>query len=232
MYCEHQCDRFLNDDGTHLHSFIAMCCINSINALYALYWDIVMDWGMMQNPQELVSYACASTSGLVAHRVSTEENDSKLHAVPSPRKGLQWYHLLLRPRLRFGLAMSAMIALSDAVLRFSWLLRFVSHYLFVSQDAFVLCTQFLEVFRRSIWNLLRVEWENIKQKSKQLKARDSLSDTDEEEQDLFLMEETITNTNAAPTSVEQEMVALIAGNNSTTSTGTQISPTSGRGIIT
>jgi hypothetical protein len=26
-----------------------------------------------------------------------------------------------------------------------------------------LCTQFLEIFRRAIWNLLRVEWENLKQ---------------------------------------------------------------------
>ena len=79
--------------------------------------------------------------------------------------------------------MSVMIVLSDAVLRFSWLLRFVSNYLFHSQDAFVLCTQFLEVFRRAIWNLLRVEWEHIKQKSKALKARDSLSDTDDDDEE-------------------------------------------------
>lgn len=35
--------------------------------------------------------------------------------------------------------------------------------LFPSDDAFVLFTQFLEVIRRALWNLLRVEWENLKQ---------------------------------------------------------------------
>jgi EXS family len=35
--------------------------------------------------------------------------------------------------------------------------------LFPSDDAFVLFTQFLEVLRRALWNLLRVEWENLKQ---------------------------------------------------------------------
>jgi hypothetical protein len=34
--------------------------------------------------------------------------------------------------------------------------------MFPSADSFALCTQFLEIFRRSIWNLLRVEWENLK----------------------------------------------------------------------
>ena len=58
--------------------------------------------------------------------------------------------------------MSALIMISDSILRFSWVLRFY-HKLFPSGDSFVLCTQFLEVFRRALWNLLRVEWENLKQ---------------------------------------------------------------------
>jgi hypothetical protein len=80
--------------------------------------------------------------------------------------------------------MSALIMVADTFLRFSWTLRFVSK--FPSNDAFVLCTQFLEVFRRAIWNLLRVEWENIKQKAKKPKARDSLSDNEDEEMTSFL----------------------------------------------
>ena len=72
-----------------------------------------------------------------------------------------WYYLL-RNRLRFGIAISVLILSTDVILRFSWLLRFY-HRLFPSGDSFVLCTQFLEVFRRAIWNLLRVEWENLKQ---------------------------------------------------------------------
>ena len=75
--------------------------------------------------------------------------------------GSCWYSLL-RNRLRFGVWMSVLILFTDIVLRFSWTLRFY-HKLFPSGDSFVLCTQFLEVVRRALWNLLRVEWENLKQ---------------------------------------------------------------------
>jgi len=116
----------------------------AVNAFYALYWDIVMDWGMMQNPTSAASTMCAIPG-----------TDS--------RPPMSCGHALLRNRLRFGFAISVVILVADAVLRFSWVLRFYSHALFPSDDSFVLCTQFLEVFRRAIWNLLRVEWENIKQ---------------------------------------------------------------------
>jgi hypothetical protein len=75
-------------------------------------------------------------------------------------------HHLMRPKLRFGVAMSALIVLADSVLRFSWTLRFY-HALFPSGDSFVLCTQFLEVFRRALWNLLRIEWEHMRQRVRQ-----------------------------------------------------------------
>jgi len=119
----------------------------AINALYALYWDIVMDWGMMQKPRQAVAtVSCiGGQSGAVLDRSKRTCG-----------------HAFMRPRLRFGVVMSACIVAADSVLRFSWTLRFYTK-LFPSQDSFVLCTQFLEVFRRAIWNLLRVEWENLKQ---------------------------------------------------------------------
>jgi len=194
-----------------------------INALYALYWDIVMDWGMMQNPSAAAAVAavgcCGSsmsgTGGLCAigscgsccssccRRRSCICCGGKHASVTVPSSTLSssavagsgvgggasgkplragkssnsastttmncWY-AWLRPRLRFGIAMSAMIVLADCILRFGWTLRFYKR-LFPSGDSFVLCTQFLEVFRRAIWNLLRVEWEN----SKQAKAKSQAS---------------------------------------------------------
>lgn len=112
-----------------------------LNACYALYWDIVMDWGMMKNLSMTRHKSCG--------------------------------HAVLRPRLRFGVAMSFLIVLADTGLRFGWTLRFV-HDLFPSGDAFVLCTQFLEVFRRALWNLLRVEWENLKQQQVQPNKEEEL----------------------------------------------------------
>ena len=115
-----------------------------INASYSLYWDIVMDWGMMQDPYKVAQATCAvSVGGNKGHKNSC-------------------WTTFLRPSLRFGLTLTVLIVVADSFLRFGWTLKFVPR-LFPSHNAFVLCTQFLEVFRRAIWNLLRVEWEHIKQ---------------------------------------------------------------------
>jgi EXS family len=57
----------------------------SINASYSLYWDIVMDWGMMQSLEKV--------------------------AIPAEivEKPADCTHVLLRPRLRFGLWISLVI---------------------------------------------------------------------------------------------------------------------------
>ena len=65
------------------------------------------------------------------------------------------------------------IVVLDCILRFGWVLRFY-HGLFPSADSFTLATQFLEVFRRALWNLLRVEWEHIKQQKWKRQAAVSL----------------------------------------------------------
>jgi hypothetical protein len=70
-----------------------------------------------------------------------------------------WYSLL-RNRLRYGVAVSVLILIADILLRFSWTLRFWHK---PSNDSFILWSQFLEVIRRALWNLLRIEWEHMKQ---------------------------------------------------------------------
>jgi len=131
-----------------------------LNASYSLWWDIVMDWGMMQDPYRVAQSTCGT--------VPTIDNvaiDSGCRAA------------CLRPSLRFGLTLTVLIVAADSFLRFSWTLKFVPR-LFPSTDVFVLCTQFLEVFRRSIWNLLRVEWENIKQQKHAAVVKSHSSDRD------------------------------------------------------
>jgi len=156
-----------------------------------------MDWGMMKNPTVAATVICNPVSGLTNNPNGLSANNSSYLPIPtrdhvhssptavrrnSSSSGLQrpppaslscWY-LLLRNRLRFGVAMSVLILLTDVVLRFSWVLRFY-HKLFPSGDSFVLCTQFLEVFRRAIWNLLRVEWENMKQSGHHLPSKPTSS---------------------------------------------------------
>lgn len=125
-----------------------------INALYALYWDVVMDWGLLQNPTAVCKSIHYSSLASSSSALSSHHGSSNL------------CHSLMRPRLRFGIVMSALIVMADSILRFSWTLRFY-HALFPSPNSFVLCTQFLEVFRRALWNLLRMEWEHLKQTSQQ-----------------------------------------------------------------
>jgi len=145
--------------------FIALIVINS---LYCLTWDIVMDWGMMTSPTAVFAdSSCVPGGGSSGVVVEARAND--------------WTHHCLRPRLRFGLGMSMGILLADCVLRFAWLLRFVEHVIFPNNDAYILWTQLLEAFRRAIWNLLRVEWENIKQSKAKKRIGGGRSFHDDEE---------------------------------------------------
>jgi hypothetical protein len=133
----------------------------AINSTYSLAWDIIMDWGMMQHiDTSTLPQACAVPVG------SNNNNQSCAHAI-------------LRPRLRFGAATSVAILFIDTVLRYSWMLRFWEKDLFPSTDIYILCTQFLEAIRRALWNLLRVEWENIKQtRGSQLEKNVEKTETD------------------------------------------------------
>jgi len=153
-----------------------------INASYSLYWDIVMDWGMMQDPYKVAQTACrmdvpsfSSSSLVVSSSVPTDRghNNTTVAGNSNGSNGSSagsCHHIWLRPRLRYGFTLSTLIVIADSFLRFSWTLKFVVPTLFPTNDAFVLCTQFLEVFRRAIWNLLRVEWENMKQQQQKLSS--------------------------------------------------------------
>lgn len=101
----------------------------AINSTYSLAWDIIMDWGMMQNPQNMVPDSCSGGP-----------------AIPSG-KSQSCAHSVLRPRLRFGATTSIAILLIDMVLRYSWMLRFIEKDLFPNTDIYILCTQFLEAIR-------------------------------------------------------------------------------------
>lgn len=125
----------------------------AINAAYSLIWDVVMDWGMMSNPSAVVHHAV----GPCATGIFQSSSPDGVH------KNRNCLDITLRPRLRFGAALTLVVVILDTFLRFSWTLRFYENILFSSKDAYILCTEFLEVFRRSVWNLLRVEWELIKQ---------------------------------------------------------------------
>ena len=138
---------------------ILLIALMVVNSLYSFVWDVLMDWGMMQNPRAVLERTLTPCSlELPAASVITPHGD------PEPRQAQQHcVHAVMRPRLRFGWRTSLLVLITDANLRFFWTMRFVQARVFPNVDAFILTTEFLEVFRRSVWNLLRVEWEKIKQ---------------------------------------------------------------------
>lgn len=151
----------------------------TINSLYCFYWDVVMDWGMMHNPTAVLEQAC----------VSSTISGAELEAVSSPNKkeeAAHCGHKCLRPKLRFGFGISIGIFTLDFILRMSWLLRFYESMIFPSVDVYILTTELLEVFRRSIWNLLRVEWEKIKTSRSSFVAPIKIDIEDDPDRALFL----------------------------------------------
>jgi len=146
----------LSSDHEHAMVEYYLIALLVVNSFYSLLWDIVMDWGMCSDPAAIMEHTCVGA--------------------PEQLKAPSCGHAILRPRLRFGLLASTGILVGDAFLRFAWTLRF-HQTMFPTKDHFVLFTQFLEVFRRAIWNLLRVEWENLKHQ----KERSTIDEVDDEE---------------------------------------------------
>lgn len=120
-----------------------------------------MDWGMMQDPNAVMEQAVGQCMPLGRLYALAPTSDG--HTLDSKRQTRNCLDTALRPRLRFGTSLTLMIVFLDTFLRFSWTLRFCVSIIFPTNDAYILCTEFLEVFRRAVWNLLRVEWEHIKQ---------------------------------------------------------------------
>lgn len=152
-----------------------------VNASYSFYWDICMDWGMMKmsNPASLSGNFALCAGGAkpveTAPLIIGETPKKSVAGIGGASTNASCTHTILRPRLRFGVGLSSTILITDAILRFSWTLRFYSAGIFPNADTFVLVTQFLEVFRRAIWNLLRVEWENLKQQKALKEAPSKIS---------------------------------------------------------
>lgn len=126
---------------------------------------LVMDWGMMKTPHVAASLLCGGPMASGFNPVPSSQ-PGKMFGPPSRSTSgggpTSCWYALLRSRLRYGVATSVVILIIDIILRFSWTLRFWDR-LFPSNDTFVLTSQFLEVVRRALWNLLRMEWEHMKQ---------------------------------------------------------------------
>ena len=133
-----------------------------------------MDWGMLKNPSDAFTVCRNPVSSLANGNEPCSavparnhlEHQAGVARLLSPTSSSCW-HSLLRPRLGYGVGISVFILVADVLLRFSWILRF-SYKLFPFGDALVF--ECLEVIRRALWNLLRMEWEELKQSGQSIPA--------------------------------------------------------------
>ena len=133
-----------------------------VNSIYCFSWDILMDWGMGVNSEWVCYHDLGSGGGSKG-----EEEGGGVEGVGVGRQFNK--RSILRPVLLFGNFWSITAIVLNFILRFSWLLRFYENDLSFTKDQYVLLLQFLEVFRRGVWNIFRLEWELIKVTRDQLK---------------------------------------------------------------
>ncbi len=109
-----------------------------VNSLYSFGWDVVMDWGL-------------------GHTNVGGKSGS----------GARLRHWGLRPTLLFGSAGSYYAAIGlDLVLRLVWVLKYVEFDHRLSYDKFMLLIEVLEVLRRGVWSIYRIEWECLSSKGR------------------------------------------------------------------
>jgi myo-inositol-1(or 4)-monophosphatase len=117
-----------------------------VNSLYSFLWDVIMDWGLGHIN---LNSSSSSSSGSSRKGGGGER---------SPSSRLR--HWGLRPTLLFGSAGSYYAAIGlDLVLRLVWVLKYVEFDHRLSYDKFMLLIEGLEVLRRGVWSIYRIEWE-------------------------------------------------------------------------
>ncbi|GMI40897.1 hypothetical protein TrCOL_g4351 [Triparma columacea] len=113
-----------------------------INTVYTFCWDTFVDWGLGTNLLSGFNF-CEVGPGSASH-------------VDKENKGRDG---CIRQGIRFGNKATTLAIIVNLSLRCAWALRFSA--LSLTEDQFILLAQFLEVFRRALWNVFRIEWQLV-----------------------------------------------------------------------
>lgn len=146
------------------------------NTLFSFWWDITNDWGLdLLFPSTFRSMVHSSSHLPPLHRRTEERThilglDDDADTDELPLRPEQAMHARRGSMLRLPdkplplppMVYSIFIAV-DLVLRFTWSLKLSSHFQFlVVWHRGLLILEAFELVRRSVWVLLRVEWELVK----------------------------------------------------------------------
>ena len=86
----------------------------------------------------------------------------------------------LRQRCFYPVVTYVLVGVSNLVLRFAWAANKLEYFAEMDAASLVLFMELIEVFRRSIWNMYRIEWEiiNVESKGGSLSKEDATGESD------------------------------------------------------
>ncbi|KAI8980972.1 EXS family-domain-containing protein [Pilobolus umbonatus] len=115
------------------------------NSLYSFWWDISMDWNLIT-----ITYN------------TPETEDDKRHQ-NTPRRKRLLPSIYIRRQLYFSRSIWYIGAvIFDFLLRISWCLK-LSSYMYLKQlDSNIFMLQFMEITRRCVWTIFRMESEGVR----------------------------------------------------------------------
>ena len=134
-----------------------------VNTLFSFWWDVTNDWGLeILRPQSVAAAWDESRLPSLQRRVN--ENDN--FELGARRSSHSRHASVLRaPEKPLPLPPSVYYVLLgvNLLLRFTWSLKLSAHLNFLFEwERQLLFFEALELARRSVWLLLRVEWEHVR----------------------------------------------------------------------
>ena len=138
-----------------------------INTVYSFWWDLTNDWWLdLLQPATVYATLKHPEPHLPAlHRVHESEPPFELDAPPR-RSHVRHGSVLRAPEkpLPLSTRLYYVFIVVNLLLRFTWSLKLSPHLVYlVEWQRGLLLLEALELVRRCVWVLLRVEWEVVKQ---------------------------------------------------------------------
>lgn len=140
-----------------------------VNTLFSFWWDVTNDWGLdlLQYPSIQTIWAQPQAHLPPLHRRTTSDTEaSSALEMTEPRPTHARRNSMLRaPEKHLPLPGSVywVFLVVNLFLRFTWSLKLSSHWQYlVEWQRGLLLLEALEIVRRTVWVLLRVEWELVK----------------------------------------------------------------------
>jgi hypothetical protein len=169
-----------------------------INTVYSYIWDIMMDWGLIQisinmNTKGNNNNTSSSSSNSNNSNNNNNNNNSNSNSNSNNNNNsninrtVYFNCLRLRPLCFYPTYYYVFASIINLVLRFGWMANQLSVFQDLHASQLILIIEVSEVFRRSIWNIFRVEWEIINKTRKERNA-DKCDDEDPEDYDYLLTE--------------------------------------------